>query len=237
MKMLDEQSAYYYLISAEWIIKWLSFVNVRFDQTTVSARDRQLFSLYDQIFKKHEERQQNPQPYDEEYHRMIHLRTQTIHPPLASLLRSIMNTMNKNQFQIDTEHMLKQIDLDLHTVLPPGPIDNWSIFGIKRKILTENRNRENFNKDPKQQRKLMTIDMAAKYDDLCKLFAQILAGQSSNDDTNNGVDVEQSNGNLTCRYRFAFHTRQRRRRQRRPNHRNSHSPTPLDDVDCHDKMD
>ncbi|XP_075678522.1 uncharacterized protein LOC113796719 [Dermatophagoides pteronyssinus] len=221
MKILDEQSAYYYLISAEWIIKWLSFVNVRFDQTTVNGRDRQLFSLYDQIFKKHEERQQNPQPYDEQYHRMIHLRTQTIHPPLASLLRSIMNTMNKNQFQIDAEHMLKQIDLDLHTVLPPGPIDNWPIFGIKRKILTENRNRELLNKDPNKQQKSMTIDMATKYDDLCKLFAEILAGNQStindsdnnknedndDDDDLNNVNVEQFNRNLSCRYRFAFHTR------------------------------
>ncbi|KAH9425416.1 Ubiquitin carboxyl-terminal hydrolase 20, partial [Dermatophagoides pteronyssinus] len=212
---------YYYLISAEWIIKWLSFVNVRFDQTTVNGRDRQLFSLYDQIFKKHEERQQNPQPYDEQYHRMIHLRTQTIHPPLASLLRSIMNTMNKNQFQIDAEHMLKQIDLDLHTVLPPGPIDNWPIFGIKRKILTENRNRELLNKDPNKQQKSMTIDMATKYDDLCKLFAEILAGNQStindsdnnknedndDDDDLNNVNVEQFNRNLSCRYRFAFHTR------------------------------
>ncbi|XP_075587350.1 ubiquitin specific protease 20/33 isoform X2 [Dermatophagoides farinae] len=209
MTIDDEQSAYYYLISAEWIIKWLSFVNVRFDQSTVTARDRQLFSHYEQIFKKQEERQQNPQPYDEQYHRMIYLRTKTIHPPLASLLRSIMNTMNKNQFQIDTEDMLKQIDLDLHTVLPPGPIDNWSIFGIKRKILTENRNRENMNnKDPLKQ-KSMTIDMATKYDDLCKLFAEILAGQSSANDfvSNNNVEYSSDNQTIKCQYRFAFHSR------------------------------
>ncbi|KAH7644568.1 ubiquitin carboxyl-terminal hydrolase 20-like protein [Dermatophagoides farinae] len=208
-RKLKLKTTYYYLISAEWIIKWLSFVNVRFDQSTVTARDRQLFSHYEQIFKKQEERQQNPQPYDEQYHRMIYLRTKTIHPPLASLLRSIMNTMNKNQFQIDTEDMLKQIDLDLHTVLPPGPIDNWSIFGIKRKILTENRNRENMNnKDPLKQ-KSMTIDMATKYDDLCKLFAEILAGQSSANDfvSNNNVEYSSDNQTIKCQYRFAFHSR------------------------------
>ncbi|KAH9396805.1 hypothetical protein TYRP_003103 [Tyrophagus putrescentiae] len=89
--------------------------------------------------------QMNPNP--NHYHHLPH-------PPFSSLIRAVGGTgtsststsasssikesgSSQSARNLQEQQLWSQLDFHHHTVLPPGPIDNWSLFGIKRKLLTE----------------------------------------------------------------------------------------------------
>ncbi|KPM09731.1 ubiquitin carboxyl-terminal hydrolase 20-like protein [Sarcoptes scabiei] len=136
----DNTCPSYYLISSEWMCKWLCFVNLRYDQSIVPARDRQLYLLLEQFLKCSK---QSDQDGNDGYVRKITLQCDLIHPPICSIIRTLTATYAKNQTQLGSaEQMLDQIDLDLHTIRPPDRIDNWSLFGMRQRIIIENQRRQ-----------------------------------------------------------------------------------------------
>lgn len=157
-----DEDNYYYFISAEWMDRWLRFIKVNFDHPNISGRDRQLSTLYMQIVKNNSESKES----------LLHYPLKTditsIHPPLSALIKTFISNSKDCKVEAEFEQVWNQIDYVHHTLKPPGPIDNWPLFGMKRKIFSS-------LKKSTDEKPEVVLEKLFNYDDLCALFASYLS--------------------------------------------------------------
>ncbi|KAI2799730.1 Ubiquitin carboxyl-terminal hydrolase 20 [Blomia tropicalis] len=185
----------YFIISAEWFDRWFMFVNVDFGDRTPS-RNRQLAAIYEKLSRTNVPTSYSP--YHQTLQRSIPPNIifgskglkSVEHPPFTPMMKTQPSSI------ILSEQLINQIDLNLHTITPPGPIDNWSLFGMKHKILKELKKRNNNNSSV----------LANNYNELVNILAKCLLDADGQDDE--PIPMEQLNeSNDTIRYRFKFETR------------------------------
>ena len=155
---------YYYLVSSEWMDKWLRFINVDYGHNSVKPRERQLSCLYDQIMKNNNEMFKK---YD--FHSSLKTVKSSIHPPLASLIKSFISCKDI-EFETEIKQVWRQVNYFHHTIFPPTCIDNWSSFGIKQKLLNK------FEKLFKTQ-SIPVLFKLLDCEEFTKLIAQLLKGK------------------------------------------------------------
>lgn len=173
-------------------------------------------------YQQQQYHQMNPNP--NHYHHLPH-------PPFSSLIRAVGGTgtsststsasssikesgSSQSARNLQEQQLWSQLDFHHHTVLPPGPIDNWSLFGIKRKLLTELKKLRQKAANSASKEKTSssyTFSEPTTYNELATLLAKCLCrGEGERDDDKNDEGEEknsyqtESTSSLSFKYNFTF---------------------------------
>lgn len=128
LDFIDDDSTLLYAISGSWIMKWLNFVSIRTNKEYRQTY-RQLFDLHSKFRNAFNQRKNLAKRSDIDSPKQL---MDKFYPPISLLVKCVreMNT----EFSGKDSDILTQVDQDVHTILPPDLIDNWSLFDLMTKM-------------------------------------------------------------------------------------------------------